>query len=127
MIANAGSAATACKKAGVKNYGKMTVEVMRAALAAVTTLPEVSTPPVVKAQTMEARVRAVEQNGVRRPAKGVCADVWVACDALLAQGTAPNAAAIRELGDTRGWNRGNVSIELSRWRRFNGVERPKKS
>ena len=30
----------ACKNAGVKNYGKMTVDEMRAALAALTTMPD---------------------------------------------------------------------------------------
>lgn len=120
----------ACKEAKIANYGTMSVEKMRAALKKVMTTAEptrveASSAPVVKEKP--ARVRAEERNGVKRPIRGVCADVWAACDALLASGTAPDAKSMRERADKNGWNQTNVSIELGRWRKFNGIARQPKS
>jgi hypothetical protein len=83
-----------------------------------------SAEPVVK--NKPARPTAEAQNGVRRPLRGVCADTWRACDELLAKGTTPDAATMRQIADKYGWNRNNVSIELSRWRKFHGIARQTK-
>ncbi len=74
-----------------------------------------------------AQERRYTYQSLREVIAKVCAGVWAACDALLAQGSAPDAATMRELADNSGWNRNNASIELSRWRKFNGIARPTKA
>ena len=67
--------------------------------------------------------RSVIQNGVRKPIKGKCADVWAALDEM--QATHPQAAIniadVRALAETKGWNLNNATIEFYGWRKFNGV------
>lgn len=129
----------ACKAAKIKNYSKMTVAGMRAALTKLTTIRKADTtlladafPAPAKAKPAakkdsEPRVPPVEQNGVRAPIKGVCADVWTACDDWLASTeAAPKAADLREPAEKRNWNQNNVSIEVSRWRKYHGFARPAK-
>lgn len=108
----------ACRDAKVTGYSKMTVAGMRAALAALTTVPE----PVAKARP--ARLVAEERNGVRAPIQGVCRDLWGALNDMVAKGLTPDAAAVRDLSEKRKWNQNNSSIELSRWRKFHGYARP---
>ena len=120
----------ACKDSGIQ-YAKLTVAGMRAALALVVNgdtkpaIDEVTKPTAKKAP--DPRTPPVEQYGVRAPIKGVCADVWTACDDwLTTNGTAPKVADLRNLAEKRKWNRNNLSIEVSRWRRFHGHTKPKK-
>ena len=85
----------------------------------VTTIAVPSAAPVAK----ESKSRSVIQNGVRKPIKGKCADVWAALDAL--QATFPDGAInikdVRELAAAKGWNLNNATIEFYGWRKFNAV------
>jgi len=75
-----------------------------------------------KAAAVIARIPAQEQNGVKRPREGgVCRAVWDALDAVVSKGAQPTARDVRELVEKKGWNQNNASIELSRWRKFNGI------
>lgn len=66
----------------------------------------------------------VERNGVLRPrAGGACAAVWEALDKLHASGTVPATKDVRDLATAKNWNENNAVIELSRWRKFNGIAR----
>lgn len=63
-----------------------------------------------------------ERNGVKRPKPGgKCAAVW---DYLDANPTT-TAKDLREVATARGWNANNAQIELSVWRRFNGIAKTK--
>jgi hypothetical protein len=64
------------------------------------------------------------QNGVKRPKEGgLCAAVWTDLDKLLASGTEPTTAQVKELAVVRSWNVNNATAELSAWRKFNGISR----
>ena len=63
-----------------------------------------------------------ERNGIKRPREGgKCAAVWAALDDVVSKGEQPTSKDLRELVTKKGWNQNNASIELSRWRRFNGI------
>lgn len=102
----------ACKDAKIKNYSKLNVASMREALTQLDT---------------QERPEREERNGVRRPLRGVGADVWQALDELREKGVEDLTTAIRAIGEERNWNRNNVSIELSGYRRFHGIVRKKKA
>jgi hypothetical protein len=72
------------------------------------------------------RAAPATRNGVKKPIKGVCADVWFALDRLRGSGEKDLTTAIRAIGERRGWNKNNVSIELSAYRRFHGVRTPRR-
>ena len=139
-----------CKKAGVKSYSKLTVAMMRAALTAlrptapletaftdpsgrdnqllseVFPMPGAPAAPVVKDKKKPApKVEREERNGIKRPVKGKCADVWNALDELRAKGEENLTTAIHAVGEKRGWNKNNVGCELSAYRRFHGIARSK--
>lgn len=62
-----------------------------------------------------------ERNGVKRPKPGgKCAAVW---DHLDSHGNM-EAKDLRAVAEAKGWNVNNSLIELSVWRRFNGVTKP---
>lgn len=118
-----------CKKHGVTGYGKLSNDGMRAALRALietdphyqTTGPKKDAEPVV---TTPAQAERIEKNGVRRPKDGgLCAAVWSDLDKLLASGTEPTTAQVRDLAVARSWNINNATAELSAWRKFNGIAR----
>jgi hypothetical protein len=142
----------ACKEAGI-SYGKLNVAGMRAALteayaegeamledAAELDLqqnPEPVATAAEKRRDARARVNAAhkqaeakkaarepreERNGVKRPGPGLCRDVW---DYLDKTGNAM-PADLKDVASQKGWNFGNVTIELYQWRRFHGLGRPEK-
>jgi len=108
----------ACKDAKIKNYSKLTVAGMREALA------QLTTPATEKAA--QPRVEREERNGVRKPIKGVCADVWAKCAELHDAGTL-DSKTLLAWSDKKGLNRSNTSIELSAFRRFHGLSKPRKA
>jgi len=63
-----------------------------------------------------------ERNGVKRPKDGgKCAAVWSYLDA----NPTTTAKDIRDVAAAQGWNRNNAQIELSQWRKFMGLTKPK--
>lgn len=90
---------------------------------------KVTTVEVPAAATVSApqksKSRSEVRNGVRRPIKGKCADVWAALDEM--QATHPTAAIniadVRALAVDKGWNLNNATIEFYGWRKFNAVEK----
>lgn len=67
--------------------------------------------------------RSEIQNGVRRPIKGKCADVWAALDSEVEGGYMPTIATVRELAEKHSWNLNNCTIEFYAWRKFNGFSK----
>ena len=70
------------------------------------------------------KVRSITQNGVRRPIKGLCADVWQALDDLLAN-ELPTIKHVRDLAQANNWNLNNATIEFYGWRKFHGLNNKK--
>lgn len=93
-------------------------EVNRAANPAIAA-DKVATVAVPKAPAAEApkasKVRSEIRNGVRKPIKGKCADVWAALDLLEGEVT---IATVKTLAAEKGWNLNNATIEFYGWRKF---------
>lgn len=89
------------------------VEADKATVVEVTTLQAPTAP--VKSKT-----RSETRNGVRRPIKGKCADVWNALDNMLPNGV-PTIGNVRDLAKANGWNINNATIEFYAWRKFHGL------
>jgi len=65
-----------------------------------------------------------ERNGVRRPAPGgLCAAVW----AWLDEHRDATSADVKAQAEKVGWNQSNASIEFYGWRRFMGLNKPRKT
>lgn len=129
-----------CKAHGVKGYGKLSNDGMRAALRALietdpnyqtavtkkdAPAPVVTTPaPAPLVLAAKTTAQREERNGVKRPKDGgLCAQVWSALDALLAAGTTPATKDVRDLATVNGWNQNNAVAELSAWRKFMGLSK----
>lgn len=89
------------------------VEADKATVVEVTTQPAPTAPAKSKA-------RSETRNGVRRPIKGKCADVWNALDNMLPDGL-PTIGNVRDLAKANGWNINNATIEFYAWRKFHGL------
>ena len=83
------------------------------------TVVEVTTQPAPTAPA-KSKTRSETRNGVRRPIKGKCADVWNALDNMLPNGV-PTIGNVRDLAKANGWNINNSTIEFYAWRKFNGL------
>lgn len=68
----------------------------------------------------KSKTRSETRNGVRRPIKGKCADVWNALDNMLPNGV-PTIGNVRDLAKANGWNINNATIEFYAWRKFIGL------
>lgn len=68
----------------------------------------------------KSKTRSETRNGVRRPIKGKCADVWNALDNMLPNGV-PTIGNVRDLAKANGWNINNATIEFYAWRKFHGL------
>jgi hypothetical protein len=112
----------ACKAAGIK-YGKLTLDQMRAALAALQpSAPELKPIKRTKAKDVKTTVQREQRFGVKRPNPGgKCAAVWEALDDMVAKGLTPDVAAIREWAAKHKQNANNAQIEFYGWRRWNGL------
>lgn len=64
------------------------------------------------------KMRSEVRNGVRKPIRGKCADVWAALTEVNEAGTAPTIADVRALAEKHGWNINNATIEFYAWRKF---------
>lgn len=91
------------------------VEADKATVVEVTTQPAPTAPAPVKSKT-----RSETRNGVRRPIKGKCADVWNALDNMLPNGV-PTIGNVRDLAKANSWNINNATIEFYAWRKFHGL------
>lgn len=89
------------------------VEADKATVVEVTTQPTPTAPAKSKA-------RSETRNGVRRPIKGKCADVWNALDNMLPNGV-PTIGNVRDLAKANSWNVNNATIEFYAWRKFHGL------
>lgn len=83
------------------------------------TVVEVTTHPAPTASA-KSKTRSETRNGVRRPIKGKCADVWNALDNMLPNGV-PTIGNVRDLAKANGWNINNATIEFYAWRKFHGL------
>ena len=75
------------------------------------------TPPAPKASKARSEVR----NGVRKPIKGKCAEVWAALSAVqeVSETDSPlTIGDVRALAEANGWNINNATIEFYAWRKF---------
>lgn len=91
------------------------VEADKATVVEVTTQPAPTASAPVKSKT-----RSETRNGVRRPIKGKCADVWNALDNMLPNGV-PTIGNVRDLAKANSWNINNATIEFYAWRKFHGL------
>lgn len=89
------------------------VEADKATVVEVTTQPAPTGPA-------KSKTRSETRNGVRRPIKGKCADVWNALDNMLPDGV-PTIGNVRDLAKANGWNINNATIEFYAWRKFHGL------
>jgi len=74
--------------------------------------------PVAPEAPKVSKVRSEIRNGVRRPIKGKCAEVWSTLDDIKKQGSEVDIHVVRELASQNGWNLNNATIEFYGWRKF---------
>lgn len=80
-------------------------------------MPAPAAPEAPKASKVRSEIR----NGVRRPIKGKCAEVWSTLDDIKKQGFEIDIHVVRELAAQKGWNLNNATIEFYGWRKFHAV------
>lgn len=80
-------------------------------------VPAPAAPEAPKASKVRSEIR----NGVRRPIKGKCAEVWSTLDDIKKQGFEIDIHVVRELAAQNGWNLNNATIEFYGWRKFHAV------
>lgn len=80
-------------------------------------VPAPAAPEAPKASKVRSEIR----NGVRRPIKGKCAEVWSTLDDIKKQGFEIDIHVVRELAAQKGWNLNNATIEFYGWRKFHTV------
>lgn len=64
------------------------------------------------------------KNGIRRPGKGMCRNVWDTADALTSQGRAPALETVVEQLLPTQANITNTRYEYYQWKKFHGIETP---
>lgn len=100
-------------EAAVNKAANPSIEADKVATVAV---PAPAAPAAPKASKARSEVR----NGVRKPIKGKCAEVWAMLTAMqeLHPTAAINIAEVRALAESHGWNLNNATIEFYAWRKF---------
>lgn len=93
------------------------VEADKATVVEVTTQPA---PTASASAPVKSKTRSETRNGVRRPIKGKCADVWNALDNMLPN-SVPTIGNVRDLAKANSWNINNATIEFYAWRKFHGL------
>ena len=84
-------------------------------------VPAPAAPEAPKASKARSEIR----NGVRKPIKGKCAEVWATLTAVqeISETNAPlTISEVKELAATHGWNLNNATIEFYGWRKFHGLK-----
>ena len=69
----------------------------------------------------KSKSRSEVRNGVRKPIKGKCAEIWSTLDDLLAN-ELPTIKHVRDLAQANNWNLNNATIEFYGWRKFHGLK-----
>ena len=85
-------------------------------------VPAPAAPEAPKASKARSEVR----NGVRKPIKGKCAEVWATLTAVqeISENNTPlTISEVKELAATHGWNLNNATIEFYGWRKFHGYNK----
>lgn len=95
------------------------VEADKATVVEVTT-QQAPTASVSVSAPVKSKTRSETRNGVRRPIKGKCADVWNALDNMLPN-SVPTIGNVRDLAKANSWNINNATIEFYAWRKFHGL------
>lgn len=99
-------------------------EVNRAANPAIAAdkVATVAVPKAPAAETPKAsKARSEIRNGVRKPIKGKCAEIWATLTAVqeISETNTPlTISEVKELAVTHGWNLNNATIEFYGWRKF---------
>lgn len=99
------------------------VEVDKATNVEVVVNNRSASPKIETAETKLSRARCEVRNGVRRPLKGKCAEVWATLTAVQEVSETDSQitiADVRALADSHGWNLNNATIEFYAWRKFHG-------
>lgn len=84
-------------------------------------IPAAPVVPEAPKAPKSSKVRSEIRNGVRRPIKGKCAEVWSTLDDIKKQGFEIDIHVVRELAAQKGWNLNNATIEFYGWRKFHAV------
>ena len=87
------------------------------------TTVEVPSAAIVSAP-QKSKSRSEVRNGVRKPIKGKCAEIWSTLDDLLAN-ELPTIKHVRDLAQANNWNLNNATIEFYGWRKFHGLNNKK--
>lgn len=80
-------------------------------------VPAPAAPEAPKASKARSEVR----NGVRKPIKGKCAEIWATLTAVqeISETNTPlTISEVKALAATHGWNLNNATIEFYGWRKF---------
>lgn len=99
-------------------------EVNRAANPAIAAdkVATVAVPKAPAAETPKAsKAHSEIRNGVRKPIKGKCAEIWATLTAVqeISETKAPlTISEVKALAATHGWNINNATIEFYGWRKF---------
>lgn len=101
-------------EAAVNRAANPSIEADKIATVAV---PAPAAPEAPKASKVRSEIR----NGVRRPIKGKCAEVWSTLDDIKKHGFEIDIHVVRELAAQKGWNLNNATIEFYGWRKFHAV------
>lgn len=78
-------------------------------------MPVVESTPAEPVAPKASKTRSEVRNGVRKPIKGKCADVWAELDKLEGE---VSIATVKALAAEKGWNVNNATIEFYAWRKF---------
>lgn len=77
--------------------------------------------PAAPVAPKASKARSEIRNGVRKPIKGKCAEIWATLTAVqeISETNTPlTISEVKELAVTHGWNLNNATIEFYGWRKF---------
>lgn len=77
--------------------------------------------PAAPVAPKASKARSEVRNGVRKPIKGKCAEIWATLTAVqeISENNTPlTISEVKELAATHGWNLNNATIEFYGWRKF---------
>lgn len=77
--------------------------------------------PAAPVAPKASKARSEIRNGVRKPIKGKCAEIWATLTAVqeISETNTPlTISEVKALAATHGWNINNATIEFYGWRKF---------